>query len=225
MKKMMSRKLLVFLLIAIISMSAFCSNAFASNFEYWNTNSVAWNFWKDFTGKLEEEFRFRTNGEGFYRWHNDIGLHYDGLTKYLDFGFHYRFVLQEHDNKNWLGENRFYLTAKVKADLAGFKVSNRSQFEYRDRIRQKDKWLYRNKTVLKTPFKFTKLDVSPYMAQEFYVDLQRGDVRRNRIWGGIGFTIYKALKGDIYYLWQVDKQSNRHWEPTNIFGTKLKLAF
>jgi len=200
------------------------SLAFASNFEYWNSESASLKFHEDFKLKIDQEFRFATNGKGFYREHTDFGLMYGGLSKYLDVGVNYRIVLEKNSKKSWLGQNRVYFQAKLKGEMAGFDLSNRSQFEYRAKNSHYDYWLYRNKSTVKFPFKFTKFDARPYVAHEFYVHFKKREVSRNRVWGGIGFDIYKKLTGDVYYMWQADKHHDS-WLSRNIFGSKLKIKF
>lgn len=193
------------------------------DFQVWNTETEEFKINKEAKMVLEEEFRWGGSAKEFYYQHYDLGFFYN-LQKYLNVGAGYRHVLSKSKGK-FLVENEPYISATLLWDIAGFKFDDRSRLEYNHFDYKDDTWRYRNKFTVKLPWKFTKFEIQPYLADEIYVlfdDSQR--LNQNRFSAGLGMTITKNLKGEIYYLLQSSKGS-KLWTATNVLGTKLKLFF
>jgi len=201
------------------------ANAYAykdGDFQVWNTDTEEFKINKDAKIAFEEEFRWGNSAKDFYYQHYDLGFFYD-LRKYLNVGAGYRHVLSKSSNK-FLVENEPYVTATLFWDIAGFKFDDRSRMEYNHFDYKDDTWRYRNKFTVKLPWKFTKFAIQPYLSDEIFVlfdDSQR--LNQNRASVGLGMTITKNLKAEIYYMLQSSKSVK--WTETNVLGTKLKLAF
>lgn len=192
------------------------------DFQFWNTNSVSWKVDKDWKVDLEEEFRYGDDAGDFYYQHSDIGVTYSGMAKWLDVGINYRQIFQE-SNDDWKYENMPHANVTLKLDYIGFTMSTRSRFEYRDVENDDPKWRYRNKFGITLP-KFSSLEIRPYIADEFFVDIEQEDLVRNRLSTGLSFKLWKHLSGDVYYLWQAT-ESGTDWTSYHILGTKLKVPF
>ncbi len=213
--------------LCLVMLSSFinCPEAFAdSKFQYWNTEGAEWNFHKDLKATVEGEFRFRTGGLGFYYQHTDVGLVYSGIGKWLDLGVNYRSIFFKAPGEGWLNGNNLHMNATLKHKLFGFDLSTRSRFEYRGIESADDRWRYRNKFTVKLPWKLTRFEIRPYIADEIFVDFYKKQLNRNRLYGGVSIKIWKHLKGNIFYLWQASRSKN-NWNSQSIFGTKLKLVF
>ena len=192
------------------------------DFQVWNTDTEEFKINDDTKMALEQEFRWGGSAKDFYYQHYDLGFFYN-LQKYLNVGAGYRHVLSKSNNK-FLVENEPYITATLLWDIAGFKFDDRSRLEYNHFDYKDDTWRYRNKFTVKSPWKFTKLEIQPYVSDEIFVlfdDSQR--LNMNRASAGLAMNITKNLKGEIYYMLQSSK--SRKWTETNVLGTKLKLAF
>jgi len=214
------------IIISLAIIPALCAVSYADtdgDFQYWNTESVSWEFIEGWTATLEEEFRFEDGGGDFSYQHSDIGVHYELLKGYIDLGMNYRLVFQESSGK-WRDENRPHLNATAKFDLFGFNLSSRSRFEARFREKTSDGWRYRNKFTVKLP-KFTAFEIRPYIADEVFVDFIKDKFTTNRLYGGVGFKVFKNLKADIFYLWQATQEKDGTWLDFNVLGTKLALKF
>jgi hypothetical protein len=202
------------------------ANAYAykdGDFQVWNTETEEYKINKDAKVVLEEEFRWGGSAKEFYYQHYDLGFFYS-LQKHLNVGAGYRHVLSKSRGK-FLVENEPYLTATLLWDFAGFKFEDRSRLEYNHFDYKDDTWKYRNKITIKSPWKFTKFEIQPYLADEIYIlfdDSQR--LNQNRFSAGLAMKITRNLKGEIYYLLQSSKGS-KLWTATNVLGTKLKLSF
>lgn len=200
-------------------------NAYAykdNDFQVWNTESEELKINNDAKIVLEQEFRWGGSAKDFYYQHYDVGFFYN-LQKYLNVGGGYRHVLSKSKDK-FLVENEPYITATLLWDLAGFKFDDRSRLEYNHFDYKKDTWTYRNKFTIKTPWKFTKLQIQPYLSDEIFVLFDNDQkLNKNRFSAGVGMSLTKNLKAEIYYMLQSAKSTK--WTDTNILGTKLKLAF
>jgi hypothetical protein len=192
------------------------------DFQVWNTDVEELKVNDKIKIALEEEFRWGDNASEFYYQHYDVGFVYS-LNKHLDLGLNYRQVYEKKKGK-FKEENRPHLNAILKYDFYGFKLDDRNRLEYRHFDYQADSWRYRNKFTIRFPWKFTKLEIQPYLADEIFLDFQNKAFSRNRFYSGIGMNFTKNLKGEIYYLLQSSRSGNI-WTDANVLGTKLKLAF
>jgi len=217
----MYRKILI--LIGLTLTIATCGYAFDDgDFQVWHTENQEWNINKSTRITLEEEFRFGDGSSDFYYQHYDIGFVYS-MNQHLDLGLNYRQVY-EKINGDFKIENRPHMNAILKYDLWGFKLDDRNRFEYRHFDFQEDFWRYRNKFTLTLPWKFTRFKIQPYLADEGFLDLNTRTFSRNRFYAGLGFTLIKNLKGEIYYLLQTSRGCGK-WTNANVLGTKLKIIF
>lgn len=192
------------------------------DFQVWHTEVQEMKINKELKATLEEEFRFGDNANEFYYHHYDLGFVYN-LNKNLDLGINYRQVYEKKKG-DFKEENRPHINVTLKWDLSGFKFDDRSRFQYRHFDYQTDLWQYRNKFTVKFPWKFTKLEIQPYVADEIFVDLNGVVLSRNRLYSGLGFSLTKDIKAEIYYLLQSSKSAGT-WTDANVLGTKLKITF
>jgi hypothetical protein len=193
------------------------------DFQVWNTDVEEVKINKDSKLAFEEEFRWGDNANEFYYHHYDIGFFYN-LEKWLNIGGGYRHIYELKKGKFKL-ENEPYLTATLFSDLKGFKIEDRNRTEYRHFDYQSDSWRYRNKVTVKLPWKFTKLEIQPYISDEIFIGFDGAtELNQNRFSPGLTMNLTKNLKLDVYYMLQ-DSKSSGKWVDANILGTKLKLAF
>ena len=218
-------KRMIFAIIGIALLFATKVYAYDSgDFQIWNTDVEEVKVNKDSKIALEEEFRWGNNASEFYYQHYDAGFFYD-LCKYLNIGGGYRQVYELVKGK-FKPENEPYVTATLLWDLEGFKFEDRNRMEYRNFDYKDDSWRYRNKVTLKLPWKFTKIDIQPYLSDEIFIVFGGvpGDLNQNRFSSGLSMNLTKNLKAEIYYMLQSTKSSSK-WIDANVLGTKLKIAF
>ncbi len=192
------------------------------DFQIWHTENQEFKVNKKSKITLEEEFRWADDASDFYYHHYDAGFVYS-LNKYLDLGINYRQVYEKKKG-DFKEENRPHVNATLKYDFYGFKLDDRNRLEYRHFDYQAASWRYRNKLTLKLPWKFTKLEIQPYLADETFLNFQNKAFSRNRFYSGFGMSLTKNLKAEIYYLLQ-STRSGINWIGANVLGTKLKLSF
>lgn len=209
----------LFLLIAVVNSYAYDDG----DFQVWNTDVEEFKINNDSKIALEEEFRWGDNANEFYYHHYDIGFFYN-LKKYLNIGGGYRHIYELKKGKFKL-ENEPYLTATLLWDIKGFKFDDRNRMEYRHFDYQADSGGYRNKVTVKLPWKFTRIEIQPYLSDEIFVGFGgTNQFNQNRFSSGLGMNLTKNIKAEIYYLLQSSKASP-HWTDTNVLGTKVKMAF
>jgi hypothetical protein len=202
-------------------------NAYAyddKDFQVWNTEVEEFKIDKNSKIALEEEFRYGDNASEFYYQHYDTQYLYD-LNPSLSLGLGYRQVYEKKvAHGKFKQENRPHLNAIIKWSLLGLKFDDRNRLEYRHFGYQSDLWRYRNKITAKFPWKFTRLEIQPYLSDEFFLSFLGPALSRNRSYFGLLMSFTKNLKGELYYLLQSDK-SHAKWKATNVLGAKIKLIF
>ena len=213
---------------SLVSYMLFTNPCFAfddEDWQYWYTESASIKLSDEWKAELEQEFRWGDDMTNPYYNHTDIGFTYSGLADWFDFGINYRHINEEKSNE-WKREHRPHINGTVKWKLQDFSFSNRGRLEFREREDADEAWQYRNKLSAKPPISLSKYKIQPYVADETFFDSDSKELNRNRLYSGISFNIFKALKGEIYYLWQRSKSSSSgKWTDYNVAGTKLKLPF
>jgi hypothetical protein len=97
--------------------------------------------------------------------------------------------------------------------------------EYRHFDYQTDSWRYRNKLTMKLPWKFTRIEIQPYLADEIFVGFGGiSQFNQNRFSSGLLMNLTKNIKAEIYYMLQSTKGSGK-WLDANVLGTKLRVLF
>lgn len=212
------------LIAAFIFLSAFKLYAYDDgDFQIWNTEVEEIQLKKDLKLVFEQEFRWGDNSKEFYYQHYEAGLFYN-LNKYWSGGGGYRHVLNKRKNKFQV-ENEPFIAATFSGQFAGFKYDDRSRLEYNHFDYKDDTWRYRNKFTIKAPWKFTKLELQPFVSEEIFILFDDGQrLSENRAAAGLAMRITKNLKGEVYYMFR-NVRSSVKWIDANVFGTKLKLSF
>ncbi|MCX5702427.1 MAG: DUF2490 domain-containing protein [Candidatus Omnitrophica bacterium] len=193
------------------------------DFQVWNTEAEEFKIGESAKLALEEEFRWVDNANEFYYHHYDIGYFYS-LNKYVNIGGGYRHVYELKKRKFKL-ENEPYITVTLLWDLKGFKFEDRNRMEYRYFDYQADSSRYRNKVTIKLPWKFTKMEIQPYVSDEIFVGFGgTNQFNQNRLASGLGMSLTKNAKAEIYYMLQSSRSKGQRVD-INVLGTKLKIAF
>jgi len=191
-------------------------------FQFWNSETVSWKASEDWKLALDQEMRFDTSGAGFFYEHTDLGAIHSGIADWMDLEAHYR-VIGSRAEEGWECDHVIHAGVLLKNEWKGVNFISRNRIEYRNQENDIDGWRYRLVLTAKLPA-LTDLKIRPYMADEVIIDFVKEKMTENRVTVGLELPVYKALKGNIYYVWQC-KNSNSHWIDTNVLGAKLKLSF
>ena len=194
------------------------------DFQVWNTDVEEFKINDDSKIALEEEFRWGDNANEFFYHHYDAGISYR-LNKNWGIGGGYRHVYELAKGKFKI-ENEPYVTATLSLAKYGFAFESRNRVEYRHFDFKPDSWRYRNKFTLKFPWKFSKIQIQPYLGDEILASFASGtnQLNQNRFFSGLGMSLTKNIKAEIYYM-LVTSKSAGIWTDVNVLGTKLKIAF
>lgn len=206
----------------------------SGDWQYWNTESIGGKLidvgtekLDSLNAKIEGEWRFGDDVSELCYQHVDVGLSFEKLfVPWFTLGLNYR-QAWEKKSDGWLEEEKPHINGTISFKLADWKISNRSRIEYRHFNSQEDKWRFRNKTTAKAPVKWTAWEITPYLADEIFLEEGKDGIYRNRLYVGLGIGhLFKLehLKGDVFYLWQATESSD-DWISYNVFGTKLKVVF
>lgn len=172
--------------------------------------------------KFEMEYRYGDHAKKlFYK-------HYEGeiLTStrpYLMWGLGYRQVYHR-TVKHWkeeyypFGDMIFHFTRRR------WTFMNRSRLVYRILPSHHNRWLYRNRTTLITPWIWTRFRWTPYIADEFFW-LEGHGVHQNRILAGFLFPFHKKIQGDLFYQRRALKTRDKEWIHQNMVGIYLSFFF
>lgn len=195
------------------------------DFQVWNTNAEELQLKKDLKLTFEQEFRWGNNSSEFFYQHYDAGLTY-ALNQSWSLGGGYRQIYTRSGRSQpWKTESDPYLFFTFFGELAGFKFDDRSRFEYQYYSFQADTGRYRNKLTVKAPWKFTKLEIQPFVSEELFLMIG-GDsgFNQNRLSGGLACSLLKNLKAELYYMLLSSKSAGA-WKDSNVLGTKVKFSF
>lgn len=215
----------IFLIIGIVMFLTAKVYAYdKGDFQIWNIDVEEFKVGKGCKIAFEEEFRWGNNAREFYYQHYEAGFFYD-LFKCLNIGGGYRQVYDLIAGKFKSG-NEPFVSATLLLDREGFNFEDRSRMEYRNFDYKHDSWRYRNKATLRFPWKFTKMEIRPYLSDEIFVVFGGvpSDLNQNRFCLGLSMNFTKNLKAEIYYMLHNTKSSKK-WTYSNVLGTKFKIAF
>ncbi len=195
------------------------------DFQVWNTDVEEIQLKQNLKLVFEQEFRWGNNASEFYYQHYDVGLAY-ALNKTFSVGGGYRQIYARvARSKPWQTESDPYLFFTYFGELAGFKFDDRNRFEYQYYSFQSDTGRYRNKLTVKAPWKITKLEIQPFVSEEFFVMIGNDQgLNQNRLSAGFAFSFLKNFKAEFYYM-LLSSKSVGIWKDYNVLGTKVKVSF
>ncbi len=196
------------------------------DFQVWNTDVQEIKINDKSKAALEEEFRWGDNANEFYYQHYDIAWIY-ALSKSWDLKLSYRYILEKKSGK-FKVENEPNINATYKWNFLGCDMSNRFRLEYRNFDYQTDFWRYRNMLAIRAPWKFTKFQIRPFVADDLFINSKGASIHNNRFYSGLGFKLFKNFDGDIFYILQHTRNvgmTKTTWRRTNVFGVRLRAIF
>lgn len=195
------------------------------DFQIWNTDIEEITLKNNLKLVFEQEFRWGNDASEYYYQHYEGGLAY-ALNKNWTIGGGYKQIYQRSAvNKPWLAEEDPFLFFTYSGEIKGFKFDDRNRFECQHFSYQADNGRYRNRLSIKAPWKFTKLEIQPYVSDEIFIMISGGQgLNQNRLSGGFGFSLAKNVRCEVYYM-LLSSMSNNIWKDTGVLGTKVKLTF
>lgn len=192
--------------------------------------SEDWQIWSEqgITGALDDQWGLTLRQEekwsdqqgGLVEYNVDLGLGYKATPHWI-LGLHYR---QSYAKKGteWFEENRPHLNVTYKTKLDKVTISDRSRIELRVKEDKSDIVRYRNKLTVQCNEGFRGW--KPYVADEFFIDSDQGELNRNRLYIGLKGKPASKVKAEIYGLWQTSDKGS-FWQDVLVLGLKAYAAF
>ena len=208
----------------VVFFNSVCFGSESGNLEYWQTSVFELDINKHFTFTAAEEFRLGRHNGNPYLYNVDLGLVYKGLANGPDIGLNFKKEYEKDSTGKLRQENRPHLNITFKGTVFDFATSNRTRLEYRNREKKEDLFRLRNKTTAKLPFKFTKFNLQPFVADELFLNLGENNVNQNRLSAGFSSKPAKNINVSVYYMWKTTKITGG-WSDTNVIGTQFKVIF
>jgi hypothetical protein len=222
----MARALNFWLFFVVIT--GFCTSiSFAGrngNAEYWQEIVVDYDINQDWKFTVTEELRFGQHNGNPCLYNTDMGLVYKSLGDWIDVSLNFKKEYEKDSSGEFLHENRPHLNIMLKGKAFGLDVANRSRLEYRDKENKETVWRLRERFTVKLPYKFTKFNFQPYIADEIFLDLGEDNVNQNRLFAGFSGKLSKDIKISLYYMWKRSDITSG-WQDTNVIGTHIRFLF
>jgi hypothetical protein len=195
-----------------------------SDSAYWSEMSVEGPITERLSASVASKYRWNEDAKEHYYTATEIELNYE-MSSWLDAGLGYKEVFKRKKNA-WEQENRPYAQIAVKGKLHEWKIKNRVRAEHREKQGEAVHYRFRNKLTLKTPWKWTSLQINPFVADEVFIDTAQGeDFNENRFYAGVGMKLAERLWLDLSYLYNIETK-NREWsERVNAIVTELAVKF
>ena len=130
----------------------------------------------------------------------------------------------------WQSEERPFGDLVFSTKVAGWKLEDRTRFEWRMKDDGNDAYLrFRNRIKVKSPWKWSSVGINPYAAWEANFedkDSLSGSDKwdRHRCYIGFGAKLADHLSGGLYYVLQLDR-SGDDWNSVNGAGLELSVKF
>lgn len=193
----------------------------SDDFQYWNWGGIEMMLGRRWKAGAKEGFRFENNGGSLYHYFTEIELKYI-LNKNFEFSVDYRHI-HEKKQEDWRREYRPHINGTLNLNWRDLAVGDRSRLEYRIWEGGNHSWRYRNMLSVNLPFRWTRLGIRPYTADEVYYDFDKKTIDRNRLYLGLQVKFLRHFKGEIYYMLQSTK--GIRWTDIHVLGTNLKYVF
>ncbi len=232
------------------AVAVFCAGAFASDdFQLWLKLGAEGALSDSVKIKAEEELKFQDDASEFYDEETLMMLEFS-CTDWMSVGVGCK-IVQERKNTAtykasegdggaveykpvhshyWREEVRPTVDLTLKHDLGGWKFDNRLRFEVRDKDDGSDTYMrYRDRIRVRSPWKFTALEINPYASWELFIEdadgLSGSDMfNRHRSQIGVSANFTENLSGGLYALVQADK-SDGDWDSFNVLGIECTAKF
>ena len=167
---------------------------------------------------MASRFHYDDNSFGY----TGIGLAYNLNENWsLRAGYRHAWI---RPGDEWLEENRPYLEGYYAKRWKGFRVTNRSRFEFRFFDDRDDDIRFRNEIVVEAPWEFTSLKLKPYLEEEFFYGFDQSQFQANWLGGGVSWRPIDGLKLKLGYRW-VHQRIGANWRNRNLIVTGVNLFF
>ncbi len=202
------------------------------DFQFWNETTVVVPLKKtvDSDGKSTTNISFQVMGtlrlgqNRLFPIERRIGAGINfRLNKYFSVMPSYYFRNAEPRPGRKESEHRLRVEVNIENKWKTFSLKDRNRFEYRIRHSSDDSVRYRNRLTLKVPVKIDGKEVfAPFVSDEIFYDLKKGQLLRNELSAGISKKLSDSLEAEFFYLRQ-DNRTGNIPKTINAVGVNLKI--
>ena len=220
-------KTLKFWLFFVAIAGFFTSVGFAArngNLEHWQEIGVDFDINEDWKFAVTEELKLGEHNGNPYLHNTDMGLVYKSFGDWIDVSLNFKKEYEKDSAGKFRHENRPHINIMLYGKAFGLDLAHRSRLEYRDRQHKETVWRLREKFRIKLPYKFTKFNLQPYIADEIFLNLGEDNVNQNRFFAGFSGKLAKDIKINLFYMWKKSKITGG-WRDTNVIGTQIRFLF
>lgn len=125
---------------------------------------------------------------------------------------------------DWRRENRPMLEGYYAQNWRGFRFTNRARFEFRQFSYQKNDIRFRNEIVVEAPWRFTPLQLRPYLEEEIFYGFRDGNIEANWLGAGLSWFPVSQVKMKVGYRW-VRQRTPGGWINRNVLVTGVNFFF
>ena len=177
---------------------------------------------------LEQEGRIK-DGDPYYE-HTDVSYNYKINEKWTPF-VGYRFIVEDKGGKTGVKDFSRFLVGfnyTEKGNWGKLALRTRGEFTPGHELGSLDTendYRIRERIKYDLPYSWTKFKLTPFVYDEVFFDMDNSfDFTRNRVGGGIGYTITKHIYGDLYYFHETKKSGNS-WVDADIGALIIRYKF
>lgn len=206
----------------------FPTGAAEDDLQYWHVNTLKGPLGGKWGVTVETESHWRDNASTF-SWQK-VQLQFDyRATSWLTLSPAFWEVVSlddsTADDDDWTNEHRPNFNVSALAKVHGWKLRNRFRVSYRMPAGDApDVFNFRHRLTVEPPWKWTKLEISPYVFDEVWFEEHRTGIYRNWFSAGVDFRVSRRLRAGVFYLLQSTDRATG-WAQDHVVGTRLLLDF
>jgi len=232
------KSILCFLIFSFILAICFGSNKAIANEGEQQGDTGRWEFWHSYEFEKELKERWKAKFEAAFRnnetenYSKEFMLAFDyKMSETWDLEGGYKYVNEKEDDGS-RSEGRPFIGITPHWNFRKLRFEYRNMFEYRIfHYNRKNALRYRTRFKFLYPIHFKKFTLTPYAADEFFIDFWGKNSRqasRQRVYLGFHNNFGEDLRVDVYWMRQTDASRPDEGETSKIFsvfGAKIKILF
>lgn len=198
----------------------------AGDFQVWNSDGLNIPLSKKIHFSGNAEFRYGDHRKKLYYKHYQGGFLF-ARSPHTLFYIAYRHIYNRVRGK-WVAEYDPILDLTFQVgNRRGLFISNRSRLQYRvlgEKLGGKNRWVYRNRLEFTPPYRLSKRNIAPFLADEFFWQETRG-IDQNRLQAGLTIPYHQRTQLNLSYLLRSIKNLEKKWIHQNIVRVDFSLHF
>lgn len=189
--------------------------------QYWTNIGITKSLSPKYTLDFSEEIKWGNDYSEMYLHRTDLNLGIN-ISKKLKVAF----AIKQINIKSqvWSQVRSSYIDVQFTLGNEKLQFKDRNRFEYLMRKAAENIYRYRNKATLSANIVLFGKNWTPYIAEEFFYDINIAILKFNRFYTGIQFMLSNRIKTDLFYLLE-HKKHRSNYLTHHILGTTLRYQF